>query len=78
MKWSKGQSISYCGYDGPIFGGKEYSRDLYISSNKSGYSDLGHSYTHPDYSVGSNEARSFLAGSHHFEVLEIEVYTKRI
>jgi len=31
---------------------------------------------HPTYARGSNEARSFLAGSYYFQVADIEVYTK--
>ena len=49
--------------NGPIFG----SDDLYICNNSNTSnecrSDLGHSYKHPNYAHGSNEAKSFLAGS---------------
>ncbi len=31
---------------------------------------------HPNYASGSNEAHSFLAGSHRFHTTGIEVYTK--
>jgi len=54
--------------------------DLHIADksniNINSFSNLGHSYTHPDFVYGSNEARSFLAGSYNFQVSEIEVYTK--
>ena len=66
------QSI-YChsGY-GPIFG----ANDLYICDNSNttagSYSDLGHSYQHPQPSQGY----SYLAGSHPFQLSEIEVYKK--
>ena len=63
--------------NGPIFG----VRDILISNesntNKHSYSNLGRSFIHPDYSHGSNEAKSFLAGSEYFQVSEIEVYTKQ-
>jgi hypothetical protein len=63
--------------NGPIFG----VRDILISNesntNKHSYSNLGRSFIHPDYAHGSNEAKSFLAGSEYFQVSEIEVYTKK-
>jgi hypothetical protein len=40
------------------------------------YSNLGSSYKHPKYAQGTNEAQSFLAGSHRFRLDEIEVYQK--
>jgi hypothetical protein len=46
--------------------------DFYIADksniNINSCSNLGHSYTHPDYVYESNEARSFLAGSYYFQV----------
>jgi hypothetical protein len=63
---------------GPIFGG---GNDLLIAdksnTNTNSYSNLGHSYTHPDYRFETNEAKSFLAGSYNFQVSEIEVFTKQ-
>ena len=48
-------------------------RDLYISCNA--FSDLGHSYTLPQgYTVGSQKARSLLAGSFNFNPTEVEVF----
>jgi len=78
MKWSKNGGI-YCSDSyGPTFGG---GHDLHIAdksnTNSRSYSNLGHSYTHPDYAYGSNEATSFLDGSKFFQVSEIEVYTKQ-
>ena len=62
---------------GPIFGG---GLDLCIVSNantsKESYSDLGCNFTHPQHTKGTNEARSFLAGSFKFELDEIEVNQK--
>jgi hypothetical protein len=46
------------------------------NTSASSYSNLGNSYTYPDYIKGSNEAKSFLAGSFRFKVSEIEVFTK--
>jgi hypothetical protein len=75
MKWSQNYGICCNSSHGPIFGG---GHDLYIAgksnTNRYSYSNLGHSYTHPDYAYGSNE---FLAGSYNFQVSEKEVYTKQ-
>jgi hypothetical protein len=58
---------------GPTFGG---GADLHIcnyaNSTKGSYSNLGHSYQHPQPSEG----RSYLAGSPEFQLSEIEVYQK--
>jgi hypothetical protein len=37
---------------------------------------LGFPYKHPQYAEGTNEAKTFLAGSHSFQLDEIEVYQK--
>jgi len=62
---------------GPTFSG---GHDLFICDNSNSangsYSCLGKSYKHPNYVYGSNEAKSFLAGSKNFLATEIEVYTK--
>ena len=54
--------------------------DIWITSpcniNGSSQSDLGWSYSHPQYPRGSYEARTFLAGSFNFQVSEIEIYAK--
>ncbi len=78
IKWSKNNGI-YCQTTyGPTFGG---GNDFYISdksnTNICSYSNLGHSYSHPDYRFETNEAKTFLAGSYNFQVSEIEVYTKQ-
>ncbi len=41
-----------------------------------GCSYLGSSYKHPQYAYGTDEAETFLAGSHEFQLAEIEVYQK--
>jgi BTB/POZ domain-containing protein KCTD9 len=76
MKWSRSFGICCNSNHGPIFG----VNDLYIADksnqNTSSYSDLGASFNHPDYTYGSDEAKSFLAGSYNFQISEIEVFTK--
>jgi hypothetical protein len=69
----KSNSI-YCGsYFGPIFG---FGDDIHIGNNANttmgSYSELGQSYKHPQPSQG----KSYLAGSHRFLLIEIEVYQK--
>jgi hypothetical protein len=61
---------------GPTFG-----RDIIIANNAnttttSSYSQLGHTYQHPQYEYVTNEAQSFLTGSFEFQLNEIEVYQK--
>jgi len=77
IKCSDNNAIYCVNQYGPIFGD---GNDIFISdkSNKirNSQSWLGRSFVHPDYALGSNEAKSFLAGSHMFQVSEIEVYTK--
>jgi hypothetical protein len=78
MKWSQRYGI-YCHTSyGPTFGGGHDSHIANQSNtNLNSFSNLGHSYTHPDYAFRSDEAQSFLAGSLYFQVTEIEVYTKQ-
>jgi len=75
MKCIDSKRAIFCNSDfGPNFG----SYDIEIKSNSNintdSNSNLGDSYKHPDYEKDSNEAKSFLAGSHKFKVSEIEVY----
>jgi hypothetical protein len=68
----------YCHSEyGPTFG---YGHDVFIGNNAnttgSSYSNLGKSYKHPQYAIGTNKADTFLAGSHKFQLDEIEVYQK--
>jgi hypothetical protein len=60
---------------GPTFGG---DHDIYIANNAnsrtSSYSNLGLTYSHPEYEYESNEAKSFLAGSYYFQLSKIEIY----
>ena len=57
---------------GPSFGVDE----ICIYASASSYSNLGAVYTHPQYAFGTNEAKSFLAGTQYFQLNEIEVYQK--
>ncbi len=60
---------------GPTFG-----CDIIIENNANttmdSRSNLGDCYSHPQYAYGTNEAEKFLAGSHEFQLDEIEVYEK--
>ena len=61
---------------GPVFG---IGNDICISSNYNtnmSNSNLGNTYKHSQYACGTNEAKSFLAGSSRFRLSEIEVYQK--
>ena len=72
---NSGKAIYCSSIRGPVFG-----EDFYIYSNSHknnySYSEISHCYTHPQYASGSNEAKSFLAGSYNFSTTEIEVFTK--
>ena len=78
MNIKEGHNVIYCHPSyGPTFGD---GCDICIKSNSNttngSYSNLDHSYTHPQYAYGTNEAQSFLAGSYNFLLSEIEVYQK--
>jgi hypothetical protein len=75
---NKHQYAIYCHSTiGPSFG---FSGDLCIANNANttmdSYSNLGGTYSYPQYAKGTNEAASFLAGSYEFQLEEIEVYEK--
>jgi hypothetical protein len=57
-----------------------FGNDIIIADNVNtpmdSVSNLGHNYKHPQYAYGTNEAQTFLAGSHKFQLDEIEVYQK--
>ena len=63
----------HSGY-GPTFGG---GHDLHISSdchkNLSSYSNLGHTYKCP-FGYNNDQSKNYLAGTHHFEVEDYEVF----
>jgi hypothetical protein len=65
---------------GPTFGHTHC--DLIIKDNSNVRAcnssvDFGQTYPHPTYAHGSNEAKSFLAGSAKFQVAEIEVFRRQ-
>ncbi len=82
---NKPLKIKCCNKERAIYGRSEPLEfgdfDLYIAdksnTNTHSKSNLGKSYDHPFYCVGSDKAQSFLAGSFQFQVSEIEVYTKQ-
>jgi len=63
---------------GPIFGNST-GCDLLITSgsntNQTSYCNFGNSYKHPEYQLGTEKAKSILAGSLHFQTSEIEVFS---
>jgi hypothetical protein len=78
MKCINSEQAIFCFNNvGPSFG--EYDLEIVNNSNTNSYSNskVGNSYTKPDCAKRSNEVKSFLAGSHKFQVSEIEVYTKQ-
>jgi len=67
----------YSGLAGPHFGATD---DLKIADNSNinfnSLSQLGNKYQAPfNYSSGSTNANSFLAGTQYFQTVEVEVYT---
>jgi hypothetical protein len=60
--------------------GPSFSFDIYIANNANtitnSVSNLGFSYKHRQYPEGTKEAKTLLAGSHQFQLDEIEVYQK--
>ena len=63
------------------FNRSDDSFDISIASNsnanKDSYSDFGCSFKHQNYPAKSEKARTILAGSHYFQTIEIEVFTKK-
>ncbi len=79
LKCLNASKAIWCGTDyGPIFGEDPVIRISNNSNqNTESISDFGISsvvYKHPYYAENSLEAKSFLAGSRNFKVLEIEAY----
>jgi hypothetical protein len=60
--------------------GPKFGFDIVIANNANttmnSYSRLGDCYRHPQYAFGTNEAQSFLSGSHCFQLDEMEIYQK--
>ncbi len=60
---------------GPVFGGCDIA--IVNNANTMGnFSDLGRTYSHPQYAFETDEARTFLAGWYQFQLDEIEVFQK--
>ena len=71
------QYAIYCHSEcGPTFGFNDFEIASNSNTNNESISNLGNFYNHPLYAYGTNEAKSFLAGSNHFQLSEIEVYQK--
>ena len=78
---SSNDTYSICSYEdyGPIFG---RGNDIFISdysntdtnTETNSFSNLGATYTHPEYPYESERAKTLLAGTHYFQVQEIEVF----
>ncbi len=77
MKCQDPDRAVYCHNDyGPLFGYGNSIRILSESNLTEGnYSELGYTYKHPEYVLGSIKARSFLAGSYYFKTTQIEVFS---
>ena len=61
---------------GPIFGFNDIEISNNSNTNSNSLSNLGDVYKHSQYNAGTNEAKSFLAGTEKFQLSEIEVYKK--
>jgi len=62
---------------GPTFG--KSPSDIFIAGNSNTNTcqcNLGNTYKHPDYPVGTEKAKNILAGSYQFRTTEIETYSK--
>ena len=61
--------------------GPKFGCDIIINensnANKESYCDLGYSFTRPDFKYRTDEARTFLAGSFLFKVIDIEVCSRK-
>ena len=61
----------YC----PTFGrGHDFHISNFSNTNTNSYSNIGLTYTHPEYEFGSERAKTILAGTQYFQVQEIEVF----
>ena len=61
----------YC----PTFGrGHDFHISNFSNMNTNSCSNIGQTYTHPEYPFGSHRAKTILAGTENFQVQEIEVF----
>ncbi len=71
------RAIQYNLSYGPIFGGCDIAlADDANNTTMNSYTNLGWTYKHPQYTYGTNKAKTFLAASFKFQLDEIEVYQK--
>ena len=78
IKPNRHQSAILCNSSmGPIFGWSDIAIANNANTSMESCSYLGCSYKHPQYAQGTDEAKSFLAGSFQFLLDEIEVYQKK-
>jgi len=45
------------------------------NANNTSYTNLGNSYSHPAFQLGSTEAKTFFCGSYNFTPIEVEVFS---
>ena len=78
MPCQKPNHAIYCHRSyGPVFGAIDFAICLEpLSKTMRCTAELGHSYSHPEYTYKTSEARSFLAGGYLFFASEIEIFTK--
>jgi len=77
-----GHYALYCDSSkGPCFGHNNGYFDISIASNsnakQSSSSYFGNSFKHQDYPKGYARVQAILAGSHTFQTIDIEVFTKK-
>jgi hypothetical protein len=72
----KASHFSFSPKYGPTFGAGDLVIADSANENEHSFLNLGRSFQHPRYTYGSNEAKSFLAGSPFFKVEEIEIFQK--
>ena len=76
---TNGVGAIYCSSSyGPSFGNSTTGHDILIYSdsntNKGSLCNFSSSYNHADYPKYTEKAKTILAGSYHFQTLEIEVF----
>ncbi len=68
----------YCGKSlyGPSFGCSDLLIYTHSNTNENSFTEIGQSYKHGEFLLGTSRAKTILAGSSHFQTTEIEVYKK--
>ena len=76
MKTTDADSSIFCrSSSGHSFGADDIVLSENPSKNRISYSNMGETFAHDDYVKGSDEARSFLAGS--FEIVKLKSIKKK-